>query len=191
MYRDPIRRCPRCGHDLVQHDARDKWRCKICQGVLVGPAELAIELGESGEALAEAADPAGATLDAKLGCPACDGPMRRFLIDDIEVDRCARHGVWFDGGELGRIRRAIAAHAASPPLVQLYEALFADRTQPAAPAEPIPRVAPLVIDAVEWRARRLCVDGGCTGVIGPDDRCKVCGRAAPPADASAAGRRRR
>jgi hypothetical protein len=25
-------------------------------------------------------------------------------------------------------------------------------------------------------SRRLCSDGACIGVIGPDDRCKVCGR---------------
>lgn len=27
-----------------------------------------------------------------------------------------------------------------------------------------------------WAARRLCADGSCIGVIGPDGRCKVCGR---------------
>jgi hypothetical protein len=31
----------------------------------------------------------------------------------------------------------------------------------------------------EWNQRELCPDGGCTGVIGPDGTCKVCGRAAP------------
>lgn len=37
--------------------------------------------------------------------------------------------------------------------------------------------------------RRLCPDGGCIGIIGPDGRCKECGRpaagmAAVPAEAS-------
>jgi hypothetical protein len=31
----------------------------------------------------------------------------------------------------------------------------------------------------EWDRRQLCPDGGCVGVIGPDGRCKVCGRVAP------------
>lgn len=31
----------------------------------------------------------------------------------------------------------------------------------------------------EWDRRLLCPDGSCIGVIGPDGRCKVCGRAAP------------
>jgi hypothetical protein len=30
----------------------------------------------------------------------------------------------------------------------------------------------------EWGSRRLCSDGTCIGVIGPNGRCKVCGRAA-------------
>jgi hypothetical protein len=28
----------------------------------------------------------------------------------------------------------------------------------------------------EWRNRRLCSDGNCIGVIGPDGRCKECGK---------------
>ena len=29
---------------------------------------------------------------------------------------------------------------------------------------------------VDWENRRLCSDGNCIGVIGPDDCCKVCGK---------------
>ena len=28
----------------------------------------------------------------------------------------------------------------------------------------------------EWKNRRLCSDENCIGVIGPDDRCKECGK---------------
>ncbi|KJS31806.1 MAG: hypothetical protein VR64_09715 [Desulfatitalea sp. BRH_c12] len=31
-------------------------------------------------------------------------------------------------------------------------------------------------DDDEWSGRRLCSDGNCIGVIGPDGRCKECGR---------------
>jgi hypothetical protein len=34
--------------------------------------------------------------------------------------------------------------------------------------------------AVDWENRRLCGDGNCIGVIGPDGRCKECGRPAEP-----------
>ena len=30
----------------------------------------------------------------------------------------------------------------------------------------------------EWDQRQLCPDGACIGVIGPDGRCKVCGKEA-------------
>ena len=53
----------------------------------------------------------------------------------------------------------------------------------------------------EWESRQLCSDGNCIGVIGPDGRCKECGKkyegdlsrlnipeeaSAPPAEAAAA-----
>ncbi len=31
-------------------------------------------------------------------------------------------------------------------------------------------------DEIDLESRRLCPDGACIGVIGPDGRCKVCGR---------------
>ena len=37
----------------------------------------------------------------------------------------------------------------------------------------------------EWDQRQLCSDGACIGVIGPDGRCKVCGRRASGASAEA------
>jgi hypothetical protein len=49
-----------------------------------------------------------------------------------------------------------------------------DEISPSAPA--------LLGEAVEWHRRRLCVDGACIGVIGPDGRCKICGK---PADEDA------
>ena len=32
----------------------------------------------------------------------------------------------------------------------------------------------------DWANRRLCPDGNCIGVIGPDGKCKECGRPADP-----------
>ena len=32
----------------------------------------------------------------------------------------------------------------------------------------------------EWENRRLCVDGNCIGIIGPDGKCKECGLPAEP-----------
>lgn len=32
-------------------------------------------------------------------------------------------------------------------------------------------------DIGEWKDRKLCVDGACVGVIGDDNKCRVCGKA--------------
>ena len=50
-----------------------------------------------------------------------------------------------------------------------------------APEEPpAAEASPSEIDAAadddDWDNRRLCPDGNCIGVIGPDGRCKECGR---------------
>ena len=37
--------------------------------------------------------------------------------------------------------------------------------------------------AVDWENRRLCSDENCIGVIGPDGRCKECGRPGDPEEA--------
>jgi hypothetical protein len=36
----------------------------------------------------------------------------------------------------------------------------------------------LVASADDFENRQLCPDGACTGVIGPDGKCKECGRSA-------------
>ena len=42
-----------------------------------------------------------------------------------------------------------------------------------ASTQEIPRGVP------DWDSRRLCPDGTCVGVVGPDGRCKVCGARSP------------
>ena len=34
----------------------------------------------------------------------------------------------------------------------------------------------MTFDQDDWESRRLCSDGNCIGVIGPDGRCKECGK---------------
>jgi hypothetical protein len=35
----------------------------------------------------------------------------------------------------------------------------------------------MIVSSTAWEERRLCDDGGCTGLIGSDGVCRVCGRA--------------
>jgi hypothetical protein len=45
-----------------------------------------------------------------------------------------------------------------------------DELSPSAPAA--------LGEAAGWQRRLLCTDGACVGLIGPDGRCKVCGKSA-------------
>jgi hypothetical protein len=48
----------------------------------------------------------------------------------------------------------------------------------AGPTEAAPSPPQANARADDWDNRRLCPDGNCIGVIGPDGRCKECGRPA-------------
>lgn len=40
----------------------------------------------------------------QIGCPVCGSPMKkRLILDNLEIDYCDLHGVWFDSGELERM----------------------------------------------------------------------------------------
>ena len=39
--------CQRCAATLVRYEDREKWRCKICGGALVGGDQLAVEIGRA------------------------------------------------------------------------------------------------------------------------------------------------
>jgi hypothetical protein len=47
-----------------------------------------------------------------------------------------------------------------------------------APEDPIAPSTRVEIGGGEWKARQLCSDGSCVGVIGEDGKCKVCGKRA-------------
>lgn len=65
-----------------------------------------------------------------------------------------------------------------PPAAAAADALPLEPTP--APAPLLPFAAPDASDGFDPN-RRLCPDGACTGVIGPDNRCSECGATAPPA----------
>lgn len=49
-----------------------------------------------------------------LDCPSCEAPMHRTRVlagSGVIVDVCAAHGVWFDPGEVDRLRAALLGAA--------------------------------------------------------------------------------
>lgn len=106
MYREHSLPCPQCGVPLAALDSRAKWRCKQCVGVLVGVAQIEIELGQDGRRTIFAT--AHAERAGTRPCPACREPMEPIRLVGIEIERCVADGyAWFDRGELGRACREI------------------------------------------------------------------------------------
>jgi Zn-finger nucleic acid-binding protein len=53
---------------------------------------------------------AGMYFSGAMRCPKCRSDMIQIMIDDTEVDRCSScHGLWFDDGELSKLRNKEAA----------------------------------------------------------------------------------
>ena len=97
-YRSVDMACPECGTPLVQYEGRDKWRCTACGGALAGASELVLDW----------ANPPASASRARA-CPQCGGEMFPFFVEGIELDRCAKDAlIWFDRGELGKLRAALA-----------------------------------------------------------------------------------
>lgn len=121
MYRDRAMRCEKCQADLEQYGVRDKWRCHVCAAVIVGSSELSTELGELGGGLSEGLDTSRLAATVRA-CPTCDAGMNQLSIDGIVFERCPKdHTLWFEAGELGKVREAIARADATPVLVRLWE----------------------------------------------------------------------
>lgn len=54
----------------------------------------------------------GMYFSGAMRCPKCRSDMEQVMIDNIEVDRCfSCHGLWFDDGELSKLRTREAAAA--------------------------------------------------------------------------------
>jgi PAT family beta-lactamase induction signal transducer AmpG len=54
----------------------------------------------------------GMYFSGAMRCPKCRSDMEQVVIEGTEVDRCSScHGLWFDAGELGKLRNKQAAAA--------------------------------------------------------------------------------
>jgi hypothetical protein len=121
MYRDRTMRCDKCQSDLVQYGERQKWRCTVCSSVVVASGELQTELGDLGAGLADLIDTSRLAATVRA-CPTCDAGMNQLAIDGVVFERCPKdHTLWFEAGELGKVREAIANNEAQPVLIRLWD----------------------------------------------------------------------
>lgn len=121
MYRDSFEKCPRCGVALV--DARSARGCPACGGLWVEEPVLT-------EMILKMLPPRPlsrlvlAVIDrseAPIGCPTCGDAMESVSIHEVILDRCVKHGIWFDARELQDALRRVADPDRAPPLEDLAE----------------------------------------------------------------------
>jgi Zn-finger nucleic acid-binding protein len=136
-YRDSFEKCPRCGVDLV--DARSARGCRACGGLWIEEAVLT-------EMILSMLPPrplsrlALAVIDrseAPIGCPTCGDAMQATAIHEVILDRCAKHGIWFDARELQAALHSVTDPDRAPPLEALAETSAPRPPRPA--ATPAPR----------------------------------------------------
>ncbi|MBA3818235.1 MAG: zf-TFIIB domain-containing protein [Deltaproteobacteria bacterium] len=97
LYRDHRLPCPVCAASDLSF-LGDRWTCDECHGLLVEEAALAAMVMELTEQPWDIPAIGGAVGPRR--CPVCEGAMPRQLLEEVTVDRCATHGVWFDPQEL-------------------------------------------------------------------------------------------
>lgn len=107
----PPASCPRCQNvplgdePLIRH-------CGRCKGSWIAEETLHKRVAEVRETHPGLTWHTEAR--AALRCAICAAPMETLVVRDTAVDRCPRHGIWFDANELAHVLApvAVAAHVA-------------------------------------------------------------------------------
>lgn len=106
----PPASCPRCrevplgDQPLVRH-------CGRCKGSWIAEETLHAHVAEVRSARPGRGLTWRREARAALRCAICAEPMETLVVRDTPVDRCPRHGVWFDANELAHVLAAVAAVA--------------------------------------------------------------------------------
>jgi Zn-finger nucleic acid-binding protein len=101
IYREQSLACPACPRDRP-HElsfAGDRWQCADCHGAFVERGALEALVEEMANQPYELGAPSGDP--GARPCPVCVEPMIVEMLGvSTTIDRCAKHGVWFDEHEL-------------------------------------------------------------------------------------------
>ena len=106
VYRDTRWLCPRDGAGLTTErvGVHAFMRCPTCRGAFLEAAVLTAMASAMG---GEPPRPTPVSAERPLACPTCGEALARVQVagepGQVEIDACARHGVWFDRGELEKV----------------------------------------------------------------------------------------
>jgi len=100
--------CPTCAGAALRF-AGDRWACDTCAGTFVEDAALVAMISDIVRGPWELPAAQGAPGERK--CPVCGDAMTVETFETVSIDRCAKHGQWFDAEVLGQA----LLHAGDPP----------------------------------------------------------------------------
>jgi Zn-finger nucleic acid-binding protein len=94
--------CPRCG-EMLDRAFEATLACPRCEGVWIAPATIEKAFGNPKWPVAQAM-----WWRNSIECPQCATEGTATMMDaaiagNVIIDRCSKHGMWLDRGELGRL----------------------------------------------------------------------------------------
>jgi Zn-finger nucleic acid-binding protein len=106
--------CPRCLTRTLSSSRLH--RCSVCAGVWIEEATLAEHVSTMQSSVPRQLAWSESTERRALPCAECRAPMVPRLLFGVPVNRCRRHGVWFDARELSLVleRAALAMPVVAP-----------------------------------------------------------------------------
>lgn len=124
-------KCPACKDPLVvvERESIEVDWCPACHGVWFDAGELELLADKAGKTLEPGmiGTPAGEVEEALRRCPRCRHKMEKVAPandDDLLLDRCTKHGLWFDAGELGLLMQRLAGQSDGAAIVGFLNETF-------------------------------------------------------------------
>lgn len=111
-------RCPACKHELVvvEREGIEVDWCVHCHGIWFDVGELELLAEKAGIDIDHGLiGKMAVSKEARRRCPRCRRKMEKASPESdasLLLDRCPRHGLWFDAGELGALLRGLEKDAA-------------------------------------------------------------------------------
>lgn len=140
-------RCPRCPDAVLQ--GKELEGCEVLACRRCGGAFISAGVGLRLLAVLQPDVPPHDDEQPRASCPVCRASMKLVSATkaSVHVDTCAKHGVWFDAGDLGPVVRAVAI-AVGKPVPEVAASL----EQQAAAPRPEPSTSPAgsVASAPRW-----------------------------------------
>jgi Zn-finger nucleic acid-binding protein len=89
--------------------------CLLCNGIWLDNGELELIAEDKNNSIVNLFEKMDNSLEKSKKCPVCRKKMKKIKIktqkENIIIDKCENHGIWFDKGELYQILKQVSANS--------------------------------------------------------------------------------